>query len=173
MMPPVIRIEMLDHRHIVVAQRIHELLACAHAQEFKLYQAHQFSPLKQTTDDIQTSGAYFLGALHNDTIVGSISVGHDDEQGQISIEFLAVHPSHQRQGIGKSLLLEALRLGNGAPFSVVAGADNAPALTLYKKLGFVEYRRGTLGTESLVMVKLRRARSTGDHVTPSNKASPG
>lgn len=154
-----IRIELLDHRNLSVACEIHGILASAHAQEVELFQATHALPPERTTDEIQSSNEYFLGAFREDELLGSISVGPDDEPGQINIASLIVHPEHQRQGLAKSLLTEALRLGNGAAFSVVTGAANAPALALYREFGFVEYRRGTLGPELLVMVKLRRTYS--------------
>ena len=40
--------------------------------------------------------------------------------------------------------------------SVSTGASNTPALSLYKKLGFHEYRLGTIGPENLALVELRK-----------------
>jgi ribosomal protein S18 acetylase RimI-like enzyme len=67
-----------------------------------------------------------------------------------------VHPDHQRRGIARRLLRDALQRGAGLVFSVVAGATNQPALALYRSLGFVTYREGMLGETGIAVVKLRR-----------------
>ena len=55
-----------------------------------------------------------------------------------------MHPDHQRQGIARRLMRDALQRGAGLMFSVVTGAANRPALALYQGLGFVPYRQGVL-----------------------------
>ncbi len=150
-------IEPLAHHEPAVAQRIHAVLLIAHAQEARLLQVTDFVPMARTPEDIRASGDYFLGALHGDTLLGCVGLGPDDEPGQISIAALVVHPAHQRRGVGRALVTEALRRGAGMVLSVATGAKNAPALALYRGLGFVEYRRGTLGAEAIEIVKLRRA----------------
>lgn len=150
-------IEPLAHHEPAVAQQIHAVLLLAHAQEAQLLQVGVFVPMARTPEDIQASGDYFLGALRGDTLLGCVGLGPDDEAGQISIAALVVHPDHQRQGVGRALVGEALRRGAGMVLSVATGAKNAPALALYRGLGFVEYRRGTLGAEAIEIVKLRRA----------------
>ena len=42
-------------------------------------------------------------------------------------------------------------------YAVATGAENAPALALYRELGFVAYRQGSIGVGQLALVKLRRA----------------
>ena len=49
-----------------------------------------------------------------------------------------------------------MRRGESMAFCVSAAADNAAALALYRGLGFVAYREGTLGPDRLAMLKLRR-----------------
>jgi len=88
-------------------------------------------------------------------IVGSLSLS-DEGSGQITIASLVVHPSHQRQGIARLLLTEALKRSDGYVVTVSTGAKNLPAIRLYQDLGFVEYARCTVGPEALELVKLRR-----------------
>ena len=59
-----------------------------------------------------------------------------------------VSPQHQRQGIGRLLVARVLALAGGAVVSVVTTADNGPALALYRQLGFVPYRSGSLGAQT-------------------------
>jgi len=57
----------------------------------------------------------------------------------LGIEELAVLPSHRRAGIGRALVLRALRNEQGAVLSVVE--SNKPARALYKSLGFIQTAR--------------------------------
>jgi len=151
----VVRIEPLNHQDPSTAAQIHAVLLLAYAQEANLLQVLHFAPLDRTPEDIRTSREYWLGALQGNEIVGSLSLGPDDEPDQISIASLVVHPGYQRQGIGRSLIAEALRRGTGMTFSVSTGVKNKPALALYEQFGFVAYRRGAIGPETLELVKLR------------------
>ena len=150
-----IRIEPLNHQDPAVAAKIHAVLILAYTQEAELLQVRHFAPLDRTPDDIRKSSEYFLGAVEGGQLFGSLSFGPDDEPDQINIGSLVVHPERQRQGIGRSLLAEVFRRGQGLVFSVSTGAKNAPALALYREFGFVVYRNGTIGPEALELVKLR------------------
>lgn len=156
-----IHIELLAHHELPVAQKIHAVFLLAHAQEARLLEVTDFVPMARVPEDIQSSNDYFLGVLRGDTLLGFVALGPDDEPSQISIASLVVHPAHQRQGLARALMGEALRRSEGMVLSVATGAKNAPALALYQGLGFVEYRRGTLGPEALEIVKLRRAPPAG------------
>ncbi len=155
----------IDHRSQPIAQCLHAMLVLAHAQEMRLVERDETglpaSRPARSAGEIQGCDEHFLGALCGDELVGSLSVGADEEQGQIQVLSLVVHPGHQRRGVARLLMLEALARGNGSPFSVVAAAANAPALALYQALGFVAYRHGTLGPEQVAMVKLRRELRAG------------
>ncbi len=154
-----LRITLLQHREPAVAVAVHHVLHLAYAQEAALLQVTQFAPLARTAADLQASSDFFLGAFLGDTLVGALSVGPDDEPGQICITTLVVHPAHQRQGVGRALTLSALQRGAGAVFVVVTASANTPALTLYRALGFVDYRYGQIadiGAPALPIVKLRR-----------------
>ena len=151
-----VRIEPLNHRDIAVAQQIHAVLMLAYAQEAQLLRVKHFAPLERTPADVQADNEHYLGALRGEAIVGIVSFAPDEEPGQFLISSLVVHPGHQRQGIATALMREALRLGDGEAFAVSTGANNSPAIALYRGLGFIEYRFGTIGPESLPLVKLRR-----------------
>jgi ribosomal protein S18 acetylase RimI-like enzyme len=150
----------LEHTVPSVAESLHAILVLAHAQETRLVQSSRPAPRERSALDIQASAEHFLGATLGLELVGSLSVGLDDEPGQINVASLVVHPAHQRRGVALLLMQEALRRGHGSVFSVVTTASNVPALALYASLGFVEYRRGTAGVALVPMVKLRRAGSS-------------
>lgn len=152
-----LNIHPIDHRDPATAAQIHALLRLAQAQEAGQLGRIDLSGAPPPAEDIRSGLAYYLGAFDGDTFVGATSLAPDDEPGQISIALLCVAPTHQRQGIGRSLVAEALRRGETMAFCVSAAADNAAALALYRGLGFVAYREGTLGPDRLAMLKLRRA----------------
>jgi len=154
------RIALLDHRNPAIATALHGVLQQAYAQEAALLQVAHFAPLARTVADLQASTDFFLGAWQGEHLAGALSVGPDDEPGQICITMLVVHPAQQRQGAARALVQEALQRGHGAVFVVATAAANAPALALYHAMGFVVYRRGQMGGDGqapLSIVKLRRA----------------
>lgn len=154
------KVEILSHRQPTVAEQIHAVLMLAYAQEAVLLGIKNFPPLEQTASDIQMSDEFFLGSFDNQELLGVVSVRPDDEPGQVNIASLVVHPLHQRKGVARALLSDALQRAEAVTFSVSTAAKNAPALALYHQFGFEAYRWGTLqataGEEALALVKLRR-----------------
>lgn len=151
----------IDPRDAAVAQRLHDLLVLAHAQEAA--QLGLAATLDRSVADLAAGDAYTLGAFDEEALVGALALGPDDEPGQIAITLLVVHPAQQRRGIARALVTEALRRGPGMAFSVSAGAANAPALALYAGLGFVPYRRGVIGAAAVPLLKLRRPAGSLQH----------
>ena len=152
-----VRIEVVDHKDPRVALQIHAVLMPAYAQEAALLRTSEFPPLERTVEDVQSEGGRYLGAIDGDVIVGALRYEPDEEPGQMLIGSLVVHPTHQRRGIASALITEVLRMQDGEVFAVSTGAGNVPAIGLYRRFGFKEYRFGTIGPEALPLVKLRRA----------------
>ncbi len=150
-------VELLEQRNDVIAGQILELLTQAHRQEAQRLEPARRAVAMPGLADILGSDCLYLGAFSTGRLVGALSMGADDEPGQISILSLAVDATCQRQGIARQLMLVALQRGAGTPFSVVTTAANLPALALYRGLGFQVYRRGTLGPHNIEMVKLRQS----------------
>ena len=153
-----IHTERLDHRDPKVAERICRLLAMAQAQEAEWLQVANPPAFDQTLQSIQDSARVFIGASRAGVLLGVLAIGPDDEPDQISIAVLVVHPEHQRQGIARALLQYTRSQAADAIFSVVAAASNPAAMALYLGLGFIEYRRGTLGDAAIAVVKLKTPR---------------
>jgi ribosomal protein S18 acetylase RimI-like enzyme len=153
----VLQIGPVDHRDVAVSRRIHAVLQLAYAQEAALLRVKHFAPLERTVEDVRCADEHYLAALHDGELVGALSVGRDDEPDRICITALVVHPSFQRRGIARALLRDALRRGQGKVVTVSTGAANAPALALYRSLGFVDYRHGVVGPEDIRIIKLRTA----------------
>jgi ribosomal protein S18 acetylase RimI-like enzyme len=147
----------LVHGDVAAAQEIQKVFALARQQEAAQIGARPTDgSVRQEVRAITRSADLHLGARIGGELVGVLTVGPDAEAGQLSLTALVVHPQHQRRGVGAALVHDALGRGAGLDFAVVAGAANAPALALYRSLGFVEYRRGELGPARLPVVKLRR-----------------
>ena len=149
-------VTVINHRDPDAAKAIFLVLMLAYGQEARLLGVKNFPPLQQTAADIQARDEFFLGSFDGQKLLGVISVRPDDETGQINIASLVVHPAHQRRGVARALLTNALQRAAGAMFSVSTVAKNAPALALYEQFGFAAYRWGTIGDEGLALVKLRR-----------------
>jgi len=151
------RIDVIDHKDPGVARQIHAVLIPAYAQEAALLRTSSFPPLDRTVEDVQSEKGWYLGAVEDDVLVGALHYEPDEEPGQMLISSLVVHPEHQRQGIASALITEVLRMERREVFAVSTGAKNIPAIALYRRFGFKEYRFGTIGPEALPLVKLRRA----------------
>ena len=152
-----VRIDSINAKDNAVARQIHELSALAHAQESAALGIPD-RPLGEgvrTVAHIQHSNELFLGAMAQGQLIGTLSLGPDDEANQIAIATLLVHPAHQRQGLGSLLVAAALQRAQGYTLSVAAGLRNTAAIQLYERLGFVQYRRGLLGPDNIPFVKLR------------------
>ena len=150
-------IETVNHRDAAVAQALHEVWRLAQAQEAALLPPAPADAPTRTPAEWQASGDVHLAAFVQDRLVGVLSLGPDDEPGQILVTLLAVRPSHQRQGVGRALLLDAIGRAGTTALAVSTTAANLRALRLYRRLGFVDYRRGSLGAHAIAVVKLRRA----------------
>jgi ribosomal protein S18 acetylase RimI-like enzyme len=146
----------LDLKAAALRPQLQAVLQRAHAQEAALLPPRLQMPPARTLDEIGDAGEHLLGAWMDSELCGALSVAPDDEPGQISISLLVVDPDWQRRGIARALVLDALRRGAGAPFSVTTLGANAPALALYAGLGFEPIRHGLLGAQQLPVVKLRR-----------------
>jgi ribosomal protein S18 acetylase RimI-like enzyme len=149
------RIEPLEHRALAVATQLHAMLELARMQEAALLGLAQPHHAAQTVAALQAGNQFYLGAHVDGLLAGVAGIGADDEDGQIAITVLAVHPDHQRRQVGTALVREALRRGKGMVFTVTVAQSNAPALALYAALGFVGYRQGTLQPGAVAMIKLR------------------
>ena len=79
-----------------------------------------------------------LVVLHDDgELVGSVMVGYDGHRGWIN--YLAVHPNYQRQGLGRLLMGEAesrLRELGCAKVNLQIRASNKDAIEFYRRVGY-------------------------------------
>lgn len=72
-----------------------------------------------------------------DQIVASVMAGYDGHRGWLN--YLAVHPDFQHQGLGREIILEAERrlLALGCPkINVQIRESNEQVMAFYEKIGF-------------------------------------
>ena len=96
-----------------------------------------------TKDDfaqsLKQNGAIYLVAINDDIIVGYCGLWGILDEGQINN--VAVSNEHRKRGIGGMMLSRLIDEGEKeglTAFTLEVRAQNAPAIALYKKNGFVE-----------------------------------
>jgi ribosomal protein S18 acetylase RimI-like enzyme len=155
-MAPLPRIQFVNHGELLIAQQLHALQMVAYAQEAKLLGAIYFPPLERALGELQITEEVFLAAFMDQELVGAASVWPDPEGMGMNIASLVVTPQFQRQGIGTALMASVLATHGSGEMTVQTGAKNLPALSLYARAGFIEFRRWFVGREPLELVKLQR-----------------
>jgi ribosomal-protein-alanine N-acetyltransferase len=81
--------------------------------------------------------SHWLVALEDGKLLGYI--GSQSVLGESDMMNVAVHPDHRRRGIAQMLigqLMQDLKQRDNLHLSLEVRATNAPAITLYEKLGF-------------------------------------
>lgn len=90
---------------------------------------------EQISDEILKENALFLVALLDEEPAGYIS--GDIVAGEVYINNIAVSEKFRRQGVGKALLSEFVsQLRDNDFITLEVRVSNAPARSLYEKLGF-------------------------------------
>ena len=92
--------------------------------------------------ELENPLSYWLVAVDGDLVVGY--VGSQSVMGEADIMNVAVDPAYRRMGVAKNLLVRLERdLSAKEVYSLTleVRASNAPAITLYDSLGFVQVGR--------------------------------
>lgn len=79
----------------------------------------------------------FLVACSSSQIVATVMAGYDGHRGWIN--YLAVHPNHQRTGIGRRMMDEAeirLRAAGCPKINLQVRSTNANVIEFYKRIGY-------------------------------------
>ncbi len=113
--------------------------------------ALDFPPLSRSAKNIENSKSLFYGFSENETLAGVIEIVIDDKK--VDINSLIVEPAYFGQGIASQLISYILDNINFSEVVVETAVENIPAINLYKKHGFVEFKRWTPshGIEKLAM----------------------
>ncbi|SFX49315.1 Acetyltransferase (GNAT) domain-containing protein [Thermoactinomyces sp. DSM 45891] len=133
-------IQKLDMRDPEMAQKLLDIEIPAYQVEADIIGSTKIPYLLDTVDKIQSSKETFFGYWVDGNLAGVISFML--EGNVVDIYRLVVSPQHFRQGIGAKLLSFLFTHYTGMEkFLVQTGADNIPAMKLYKKFGFQEIDR--------------------------------
>jgi GNAT superfamily N-acetyltransferase len=105
------------------------------------HQCDLVRPVNNPRDDIRmklkVNPEMFLVGILDGKIVASVMAGYEGHRGWIN--YLAVHPDHQRKGFGRVIVAEAERLLEkvGCPkINLQVRTSNKAVIEFYKKLGY-------------------------------------
>jgi len=135
-------------------EAILSLQKLAYRSEAQRYNDFDLPPLRQTLDEIRADFVRmaFFKATSGKRIVGSVRGYAKD--GTCYIGRLIVHPDVQNRGIGARLMqtLEQ-HFSTARRFELFTGHKSEPALHLYHKLGYREFKRQDMPTHTIVFLE--------------------
>ncbi|WP_199609513.1 GNAT family N-acetyltransferase [Flocculibacter collagenilyticus] len=134
-------IKKLAHYNQVVAQQIYTVFQRSYQVEAQLIGVSDFPPLSRSVDDIQSADTLFFGFFEDNCLAAVIEIALEDKI--LEIDSLTVDPAHFRKGIANKLIKHVLSVTNYRQAKVETAVANMPAIVLYQKHGFVEYKRWT------------------------------
>jgi len=127
----------LDLSNPQLAQSVLAIQRPAYQIEANLIGFQDIPALSDTVEDLMNSKETFIGYYEDDDLLGVLS--YEDTEELVDICRLVIAPASFRKGIGRQLVEYVLHEVCGPRDVVVStGQKNVPAVTLYKKLGFVE-----------------------------------
>lgn len=132
-------IQKLDHTSINIAEKIRSVFQVSYAVEADLLKAIDFPPLKRSLANFLKSETHFYGYFQDDELAAVVEI--KSENSNTHIQSLVVDLYYFRQGIGEKLVLFIFKTYNTTTFSVETGLANLPAISLYKKFGFIETKQ--------------------------------
>jgi ribosomal protein S18 acetylase RimI-like enzyme len=144
-------ITILDNTAPEVAKQIHNIFQDSYKIEAQLIGIINFPPLSRSVQDIEKSKTIFYGYCENKCLAAVLEVSLEDKC--LSIDSLTVDPKYFRKGIANKLISYVLNINDFSEAVVETAVVNIPAIKLYKKHGFVEFKRWTPshGIEKLAM----------------------
>lgn len=144
-------INKLDNSNAEVAKQIFTIFQNSYKIEAQLIGTLDFPPLSRSARDIENSTTLFYGFSENESLAAVIEIVINGEH--LDINSLTVDPCYFRKDIADKLINYVLHKLNVSKAIVETAVVNIPAINLYKKHGFVEFKRWTPshGIEKLAM----------------------
>ncbi|MFD7915253.1 GNAT family N-acetyltransferase [Streptomyces sp. NPDC059752] len=126
----------LDLTDDATAAAVHRIGRAAYAVEAELIGFDGIPALGESLADMRVRPLNWVGAVAEDGVPAGF-LAWEEADGVVCIDRLCVDPAWFRQGVASLLLRHALtELFPGRQVEVTTGAANAPAVTLYERLGF-------------------------------------
>ena len=144
-------IKKLDNSNTDVANKIFTIFQNSYKIEAELIGAVVFPPLLRSAKDIENSTTLFYGFSENDCLAAIIEIVIEDKH--LDINSLTVDPNYFKKGIASKLISNVLGITDFSKAIVETAVVNIPAINLYKKHGFVEFKKWTPshGIEKIAM----------------------
>lgn len=134
-------IKKLDNSNEEVANQIFTIFQNSYKIEAQLIGALDFPPLLRSAKEIGNSKTLFYGFSENECLAAIIEIVIEDKH--LEINSLTVDPNYFRKGIANKLISYVLEIIDFSEAIVETAVVNIPAINLYKKHGFVEFKRWT------------------------------
>ncbi|GAC33831.1 GNAT family N-acetyltransferase [Paraglaciecola polaris] len=131
----------LNNSHEDVATKIFTVFQNSYKIEAQLIGTLDFPPLFRSAKDIENSKTQFYGFIENNCLAGVIEVALKGKE--LEIDSLTVDPDFFQRGIANKLINHVLASFNFSKAIVETAVGNLPAINLYKKNGFVEFKKWT------------------------------
>lgn len=144
-------INKLDNSNHQIASQIFEVFQSSYKVEADLIGTENFPPLSRTAQQINDSATSFYGFIEDENIAAVIEINVNSDQ--LEIDSLTVAPAYFKKGIASKLISHVLETYKYSQALVETAVLNTPAIRLYEKHGFVEYKRWvpSHGIEKLAM----------------------
>ena len=95
------------------------------------------NPIRDIQRKLKLQPEMFLVGCLNGEVIATVMAGYDGHRGWIN--YLAVHPDHQREGIGRRMMKEAenrLRAAGCPKINLQVRRSNAAVIEFYERIGF-------------------------------------
>ena len=99
----------------------------------------QNDPKRDIERKLKVNPEWFLVGLIDGLVIGTCMAGYEGHRGWIN--YLAVHPDHQRRGLARRLMehVESLLRAAGCPkINLQVRGTNKAVIAFYERLGFTE-----------------------------------
>ncbi|MCJ1679527.1 GNAT family N-acetyltransferase [Streptomyces sp. APSN-46.1] len=127
----------LDLSHDATAAAVHRIGRAAYTVEAELIGFDGIPALRESLAQMRERPLRWLGAVAEGGGIAGFLAWEEEPDGSVCVDRLCVDPARFRRGIASLLLRHALtELFPDRPVEVTTGAANAPAVTLYERLGF-------------------------------------
>ena len=131
----------LENSNDIIAKEIHSVFQNSYLIEAQLVGVVNSPLLLRSSNNIVNSKTNFYGFSYESCLAAVIEIKIDEKH--LDIHSLTVDPKYFRIGIADKLISYVLNSFDISSATVETAAVNKPAINLYKKHGFLEFKRWT------------------------------